>query len=239
MVHESRLHEDNSFVTLTYDEEHYKPSLDYRDVQLFLKRLRKKTGKKIRFFCAGEYGETTWRAHWHLIIFGLGFRDGKTYGQYRSSPLLENSWQKGQVVVADFSQATASYTAGYVLKKVTGQKATEYYKKVDSDTGEIIDLTPPFARMSLKPGIGYEYFVKHWKQFANHDSLTLPGGSKVPLPKTYDRWMMDLDFDITEHNQMQRYLKSFLGAEHKTPERLAVREYVDNQRLKFFSRKTL
>lgn len=42
-MHEAQLHEQNSFITLTYDDEHLPPngSLRYRDFQLFMKRYRK------------------------------------------------------------------------------------------------------------------------------------------------------------------------------------------------------
>lgn len=59
-VHESTLHEHNCFLTLTFDDDHLPSdhSVHVRDVQLFLKRLRKSLGDvKVRFFACGEYGE--------------------------------------------------------------------------------------------------------------------------------------------------------------------------------------
>ena len=50
-MHEAQMHKDNAFVTLTYDQDHFKPSLDYRDFQLFMKRARKEMGP-LRFICA-------------------------------------------------------------------------------------------------------------------------------------------------------------------------------------------
>lgn len=50
-MHELQLHETSSFVNLTLDEEHYKPSLDHADFQLFMKRLRHRRPKtKISYY---------------------------------------------------------------------------------------------------------------------------------------------------------------------------------------------
>ena len=48
-VHEASLYKDNCFLTLTYDDEHLPEdgSLNVRDVQLFLKKLRKKFGSGV------------------------------------------------------------------------------------------------------------------------------------------------------------------------------------------------
>lgn len=47
--------------------------LYYRDIQLFLKRIRKHIfkyyGEKIRFYVIGEYGTKSLRPHWHCLLF--------------------------------------------------------------------------------------------------------------------------------------------------------------------------
>lgn len=47
--------------------------LYYRDITLFLKRLRKHIfkyyGEKIRFYIIGEYGTKSLRPHWHCLLF--------------------------------------------------------------------------------------------------------------------------------------------------------------------------
>ena len=90
MMLEASYHEQNYFITLTYDDLHvpksYYPcpetgealpslTLSKRDVQLFLKRLRKLTGQQFRYYLCGEYGSTTHRPHYHLIVFGLVLDD--------------------------------------------------------------------------------------------------------------------------------------------------------------------
>lgn len=47
-MHESRMHKRNAFITLTYDDANIPPggTLEYRDFQLFMKRLRERERKK-------------------------------------------------------------------------------------------------------------------------------------------------------------------------------------------------
>ena len=70
-VLEAKNYKDNYFVTLTYDDD-FLPnhnSLEPRDLQLFLKRLRKTfPHTKIRFLASGEYGDSSFRPHYHLIL---------------------------------------------------------------------------------------------------------------------------------------------------------------------------
>lgn len=77
------------FVTLTYDDDHVpfvrchdgvmRHNLDPRDPQLFIKRLRKfydtRFDRKLRFYLCGEYGSTTFRPHYHMILFGATIAD--------------------------------------------------------------------------------------------------------------------------------------------------------------------
>ena len=56
------------FLTLTYDDSHIK-DLNKRDLQLFLKRFRKSTGFELAYYINGEYGESTFRPHYHAIFF--------------------------------------------------------------------------------------------------------------------------------------------------------------------------
>ena len=79
---ESMVHSHNSFLTLTYDEKHLPEggTLVPRDAQLFIKRLRNNFWDfhtrcrlpvpKLRYYLVGEYGDNTWRPHYHLALFG-------------------------------------------------------------------------------------------------------------------------------------------------------------------------
>ena len=77
VMHEAQLWKENCFVTLTYGHGKLPPngSLDHGDFQLFMKRLRKRVGKPVRFYMCGEYGDEGGRAHYHACLFNVDFQD--------------------------------------------------------------------------------------------------------------------------------------------------------------------
>lgn len=185
------------FVTLTYDDDHlhvcYEKdgrkygSLNKRDWQLFMKRLRKYFGdKKIRFYMAGEYGDRTRRPHYHAILFGLGlddFSDLRGHGfnelrqRYYISDTLARIWSNGFVLLSDVSWSTCAYVARYVQKKV-------------GKTSFLCDVyrqPPEFSLMSRKPGIGADYLEQHPDvlDYQNINLSTPEGGKKLQIPKYY------------------------------------------------------
>ena len=92
-LHEAKMHDRNCFVTLTYNNDNVPAdrSLNYRDFQLFMKRLRFHfRGVPIRFYMCGEYGEDFGRPHFHACLFGLDFPD-KTRISGGEFPLVSQS----------------------------------------------------------------------------------------------------------------------------------------------------
>lgn len=138
---ESLCHESSAFVTLTYAEE-FLPSdrsVSVAALQGFMKRLRKfAPDRRFRFFGVGEYGDENWRPHYHLALFGLDILD---------NALVAKAWPFGRIQVAELNKDTAAYCAGYVTKKLTSLKDDDVAIRLGS-------LSPEFARMSLRPGIG-------------------------------------------------------------------------------------
>lgn len=88
------------------------PVLDKVDVQLFMKRLRKRiykaTNEKIRYFACGEYGPVHFRPHYHLLLW---FDNPKTLSVMGKS--IFASWKYGRVDYSLSRGNTASYTASY------------------------------------------------------------------------------------------------------------------------------
>lgn len=189
-MHEKRTSGDSVFVTLSYDDEHLPDDwcLDYYHFQLFMHRLRKAVPGAGRFFMCGEYGEEFGRPHYHAILFNCDFDDKKFYKRvdgvdYFISPKLAKIWGKGFCLVGDVTIRSAGYVARYNMKKISGPMAGEHYQ-FETPAGEIVDRPPEFAKMSLRPGIGYEWFQRYFSDAFPADYL-VHEGRKFPVPRYY------------------------------------------------------
>ena len=198
-VHEAALYKANSFITLTYDNDHLPSagSLHYPDFKGFIKRLNERLHRsglpRVRYYMAGEYGALRSRPHYHACIFGYDFPDKHLWQKtpsgsliYRSD-LLEEVWPFGHSSVGDLTYQSAAYTARYVMKKVFGDDSQVAYLSDDFnlETGECLTRVPEFNRMSLKPGIGARWFEKYQTSVYPHDFL-VHGGRKYKPPRYYD-----------------------------------------------------
>lgn len=236
IMFERQLHEFNSFITLTYADQHlpFPPSLDYRHFQLFMKRLRARLGYKIRFYMCGEYGEKYFRPHFHACLFGVDFSEDRVL--FRRSPsgnnlyrsaLLESCWPYGHSSIGELTFESAAYVARYVTKKITGPAADDHYSFVDPDTAEIYKLKPEFNCMSRKPGIGGLWFEKFSSDvYRGHDYVVV-NGVKCRPPRYFDRLLEKMNPDRFEEVKIARVLAAEQYADNNTPDRLAVREQVE------------
>jgi len=190
IVLESRCHEANSFVTLTYAKEFYPGQLVPRDMKLFLRRLRRRVApKQVRYFGVGEYGDKSLRAHYHIALFGLGME---------AESDIRDSWcdadsgnMLGWVHVGDLNHDSAQYIAGYVCKKMTAKTDPRLEGKY-----------PEFARMSLRPGVGRPACAVVAAALSGHSatvatcSLDVPGvvridGKKMPIGRYLKRGLRE------------------------------------------------
>lgn len=213
---EAKLYADNSFVTLTYDEEKMPRLPDGRgmlvpkELQDWLKRLRKAystatQGRTLRFYGVGEYGDRSWRPHYHVALFNF---PNCRYGHSRYSAVTKNccyacdmvrdTWGNGNVLVAELNTNTAQYIAGYVTKKMTAP-----------DDPRLEGLPPEFARMSLRPGIGAHAipFVAETIQNFNLDGYE----GDVPSTLMHGRRVLPLG------RYLQRKLRKELGRDENAP----------------------
>ncbi|AXH77424.1 MAG: replication initiator protein [Microviridae sp.] len=236
-MHEAKLHEDNCFITLTYDDDHLallpgaddnQPSLYPRHFVLFMKRLRKEYGEGLRFFQCGEYGDNTFRPHHHALLFNLRFPDQRLWNSQSSSRTytsesLNKLWGHGFCTIGEVNFASASYVARYSMKKVFGPEAESWYQ------GRV----PEYLTMSRRPGIGAGFFDKYQSEIYARDSCLI-NGREVKPPKFYDNKLERLDQDLFLTIKDSRKLAATSNANNK-PERLRVRERNATHRLKQYS----
>lgn len=240
-VHESKSHKDNCFITLSYRDMPAGASLNYSDFQKFMRRLRKAwPNDTIRFYMCGEYGETNpatkrvdgglYRPHFHACLFGFNFPDREPLrlidnpGLYKSKQ-LEVLWPHGFHSIGEVTFESAAYIARYCVQKVNGAKAMWHYMYVDPDTGEISWRNPEFNHMSLKPGIGRDWFEKYHPEVYASDSVIIRGKETKP-PRYYDKKFAEIDeaaFDAVS-DKREREGKS-RAADH-TDSRNEVRDVV-------------
>lgn len=138
MLLESNDHKESAFITLTYSDVNCPVGavLVKQDVQSFLKRLRFYIEpRKIRYFAVGEYGEKSWRPHYHLIVYGISPTE---------ELVISKAWNKGYVYIGTAEAKSMAYVSGYVIKNMRSKND----KRLD---GRI----PEFNCSSKRPGIGY------------------------------------------------------------------------------------
>lgn len=215
------------FVTLTYDDLHLPvvdsvdkdgvirtvPTLVKKHIQGFIKRLRsnyeydcQKIGivpNHIKYFLCGEYGSSSARPHYHLIVFGLplGIDDLVPFKQTAAgfwlwnSKTIEKAWSYkvgknwipyGYSVVSNVSWDTCAYVARYILKKKYGEE-----KQVYDD----FSLQPEFVLMSKKPAIGREFFERNKDRIYEFDEfyISTPEGGRSVRPSRYYDNLYDIE----------------------------------------------
>lgn len=208
LTHEASLWPENGFLTLTLDDKHLPEhnSLDYEPLVRFWKRLRKKYGK-LRYYAVGEYGDDSGRPHYHAILFGKAFVEGRIILRTKPTmlwthPDLEKAWGMGNVSVGAVTFETARYTASYVLKKL---RAKQQYVRVDEETGELIPLVQPRAFMSRN--LAKEWWERWKQQTIDHDYVIIDGHKHKP-PKAYDKWLKEKDPTKMEEIKNKRRSKA-------------------------------
>lgn len=212
LIQELQVSNTAHFITLTYDNKHAptdlfgNPTLRKKDLQLFIKRLRKAhktentggynvcvrgTGIKetleirpIKYYGVGEYGSRTRRPHYHIILFNA------------RTELIQDAWgitdthgsvkeHYGQVHYGDERGVTeASIT--YCFKYLQKQNRHQW----DGDLRE-----KEFANSSK--GLGIEYLTEsmanwHAADIENRMYLNTRDGKKISMPRYYkDRIFYD------------------------------------------------
>lgn len=239
-MHEAEDHDQNAFITLTYDDEHQPAdqSLNKRDFQLFMKRLRKHFPQTIRFYHCGEYGPQTGRPHYHAIIFGTHFPDRYHWTTRNNNPsyrsdTLEALWPLGNSEISDVTFESAAYVARYIMKKVTGAQAGQHYQILDPSTGELISRQPEYATMSRRPGIGTNWLSRFGSDTYLRDRIYMRGQYMKP-PRAYDRlWeiLNPKEMETIKHERLANRNRA-----RETVRHLEASEATANARLNLYKR---
>jgi hypothetical protein len=141
-IAESKFAKKTYAVTLTYggDQGVNAVTLIYKDIQDFLKRLRKKY--KCRYIVTGEYGSAKGRSHWHIILF---FQDN--WPEVTSNKRVDwKYWKHGFAYFQEPDWKGFEYCLKYVLKDQTSRQSDSH------------------LAMSKKPPLGHEFFQQLAKQ---------------------------------------------------------------------------
>lgn len=252
-THEASLHKENTFITLTYNDDHLPKggSLHYPHFSAFMKRLRKSRTYKynqdgdcinpIRFYMCGEYGDENLRPHYHALIFNYDFHDKWLHRTKRGnkcyrSTTLEKLWPWGFSELGSVSFKSSAYVARYVMKKITGEPAENHYKRVNINTGEITNVEPEFNRMSLRPGIGKKWFDKYYKDVYDQDQVITRDGKIIKTPKYYDKLLKKIDPATLENIKSCRQQTGRNYQHEQTDERLEAKEQCAKARIENLKR---
>lgn len=208
LMQEEKVSISSLFITLTYDTakvpitDRGYMSLDFRDCQLFFKRLRKNPrnkDRKIRYYIAGEYGKQTMRPHYHAIIFDADIAS------------IQDAWGKGQVHYGTVSGASI----GYCLKYMSKQSKIPAHKNDDRKSEGAL----------VSKGIGLCYVTEKMKKWHLADKnnrmyCNLEDGRKISMARYYKQKIYNDDekkqiaFHARQKIERERANKAQQGGEN-------------------------
>lgn len=156
------------FITMTYSDQylpklHGTPSLKFRDVQLFLKQVRK-AKFYCKYICVGEYGGDTGRPHYHILLWT------------DADPIkLETIWHRGHFHIGKLNMASAMYALKYIIQPK-----------------QILDPSREKPRAQFSRGLGLSFLstAQYNHLTADYDSpetFSVIDQKKVALPTYYKR----------------------------------------------------
>jgi len=208
-IHEAQMHENNIFLTLTYNEESLtSPKLQYLDFQLFMKSLRKEHTKNITdpdlrkemsiaYMVTGEYGDKNKRPHWHAILFNYAPPDSKLIrttdrgDMVYTSKTITELWGRGSTEFGSVTLDSASYVARYSAKKLIHGTDQEHDYH-------------PIHKTSSKHAIGKRWIEKHWERTFSQGNVIIPSKERnIPakIPRYYVDWLQK-----NKPEEWQRYV---------------------------------
>ena len=256
-LHEAKMHEDNIFLTLTYNDEslasdrliydHFKIFMDSlrtkaaRDLKKEMDKALKPTGQKcsmkqarklsyIPFMVTGEYGDETKRPHWHAIIFNYSPKDKKFLYTSDRGDKVYNSEEIAKLWNKghiEFGSVTME-SAGYVARYAAKKLA---HGKDDEHNYH------PIHKTSSRHAIGKTWLEKYWQTDCFNQGFILgpaPEHNKYSIPRYYWEWLEEnhpKDFKVFKQMKDEKYLqkKDKIEADN-TYERRESKDFIINQK---------
>lgn len=137
----------------------------------FIKRFRKNTNMKIKYYGVGEYGTHTKRPHYHLIIFLKVDVSIRLMQKEVARAWVEDKKEIGHIRVDLANEARLHYITKYHITKPFTPK----------------NCMPSFTCMSRRPFIGSDYVEKMRKHHeGNINNMYVSHfGKKQAMPRIY------------------------------------------------------
>lgn len=215
-THEAQLHENNCFITLTFDDKHLnnKNTLVKSDFQNFLKRLRKrfaplvsatcepslknhkllKITKKykpwdLRYFHCGEYGSKNERPHHHACLFNFDFPDKLPFSTGKGTTLYRSKILEDLWSDPETGVSLGFSSIGSVTYASAAYVAQYCLKKIDGNLapGHYQGRLPEYTTSSRRPAPGLDWYKKYGQTDAYPRDYVVLNGVKGKIPKYYDK----------------------------------------------------
>lgn len=235
-------HDWKKIDTFTAEPNEWQVGIDVvckRDVQLFMKRLRRKLAKQsisVRHFIVSEYGPQTLRPHYHGILFF-----DKYMSEIEFHRFIQDAWTDPRSHVGIGNIETSIITNGrmmYVAKYATGITDLPEHLQVKK--------YKPFMLSSRRRGIGYQYIddrrnyefhrKTHDRTYTIKVHPSVPVGGEMllnnsmksksfvyPLPKYYFynmipqdiRYRMELETLDEKHRKFKEKIEEYEVVSHE------------------------
>lgn len=229
---EASLHDENWFLTLTYNDALVNFSLEtnYKwPLQAFNERMRlhyKYLGLDYRYFACGEYGERYGRPHYHLSIFGLtglslGLKfdpsderrrrdtlfNGSKFRAYHDASVDQDGNYFWQSPVVSKFWPFGSHKL-YRANRETFQYVAGYVvKKLTGKEHKSVDKLNCFQVQS-RPSIGFPWWQQHRNELSliDRDRLVNDGisidGISWKIPRVMNRWLT-WNYPLIDYEQIR------------------------------------
>lgn len=216
-VHEAETHEENCFITLTYDEQNLKSDkLVYTDFQTFAKNLRTQIFQELLDSLFPNQTQKLQRKLWNkfskerknelynpkkISIFVTG-----EYGDKRKRPhwhaLIFNWRPKDGTYKYSNERSDKVYSSenlstlwprgisefGSVTFESAGYCARYAAKKLVHGNDKMHEYEP-ISKKSGRNAIGKTFIERFWRSIFTHGNIILPNGESCSIPRYYEKWL--------------------------------------------------